>query len=455
MPTQSFHRQLPVVAIVGRPNVGKSSLFNRLTGTRKAVVHETPGLTRDRNYAVANWQGKDLLVIDTGGYEADDRSSEIQRHMREQMLMAVEEADVVIFLASVEEPNHPLDDHVLRTLRRSRKPMLLAVNKCDNQRKRLSAQMDFADFGLPVYPISALHGIGTGDLLEAAAPFLPEFEPDSDLDLGTRIAVVGRPNVGKSSLVNKILGYTRSIASPVAGTTRDPIDTTFERDGTTYTLIDTAGIRRRGRIEQGVEKLTVVAALQSLRRCEVALVVIDGSEGLREQDAHVAGMAVDAGCAVIILINKWDLVDKDHRTHDLLVKTVHEEWGFLKHAPVLSTSAVTGQRLDRLFEVIDQVAEHYRSELPTNRLNKVLQTAIARLSPPRKGKRALKVKYVTQTGTCPPTLTFFVNDPELIHFSYERYLANQIRGEFGLEGVPLRLEFRMKSDRKDDEDEDS
>jgi GTP-binding protein len=240
----------------------------------------------------------------------------------------------------------------------------------------------------------------------------------------------------------------------VAGTTRDPIDTTFERDGTTYTIIDTAGIRRRGKVEKGVEKLTVLAAVQSLRRCEVALVIVDGSTGLTEQDAHVAGMAVDAGCAVIILINKWDLVPKDHRTHDILVDEVHEEWGFLKHAPVMSVSALTGQRTDKLFAVIDKVAHDYRSQLTTSRLNRCLQNAIARLSPPRRGKRALKVKYVTQTGTCPPTLTFFVNDPELIHFSYERYLANQLRAEFGLEGVPLRLEFRKKSDPGDEDDDD-
>jgi GTP-binding protein len=402
---------------------------------------------------VANWEGRDLLIVDTGGYETDKDSNEIQRHMRDQMMMAVDESDVVVFLANVDEPGHPLDEEVLRHLRRSGRPLLLAVNKCDNNKVRLTAFAEFSDLGLPVIPVSALHGIGTGELLEKASAHFPPPSDEPEQDLGTRIAVVGRPNVGKSSLVNQILGFTRSIASPVAGTTRDPIDTTFEREGRTYTIIDTAGIRRRGKIQQGVEKLTVVAAVQSLRRCEVALVLVDGSTGLTEQDAHVAGMAVDAGCAVIILINKWDLVPKDHRTHDQLVKLVHEEWGFLKYAPVLTVSALTGQRTDRLFEVIDQVAEDYRSELPTSRLNRTLQNAIKRLSPPRKGKRALKVKYVTQTGTCPPTITFFVNDPELVHFSYERYLANQLRAEFRLEGVPLRLEFRPKNDPNDTDDD--
>jgi GTP-binding protein len=455
MPSKNYHRNLPVLAIVGRPNVGKSSLFNRLTGTRKAVVHPTPGLTRDRNYAVANWLGRDILVVDTGGYESDSHSNEIQRHMRDQMMMAVDESDVVVFVANVEEPGNPIDEEVLRTLRRSGKPLLLAVNKCDNNKARLIAYSDFADFGLPVIPISALHGIGTGELLEQASQYWPDTDDDPEPDLGTRIAVVGRPNVGKSSLINSILGYTRSIASPVAGTTRDPIDTTFSRNGQTYTIIDTAGIRRRGKIKQGVEKLTVLAAMQSLRRCEVALVLIDGSEGITEQDAHVAGMAVDAGCAVIIVINKWDLVPKDHRTHDQLVKMVHQEWGFLRHAPVITVSALTGQRTDdKLFELIDQVARDYRCELPTSRLNRTLQNAIARLSPPRRGKWALKVKYVTQTGTCPPTITFFVNDPELVHFSYERYLANQLRAEFGLAGVPLRLEFRPKNDPNDKDDDD-
>lgn len=443
-----LRRPLPIVAVVGRPNVGKSTLFNRLTGTRKAVVHDTPGLTRDRNYEVAEWEGTEFLLVDTGGYEIETRD-EIYRQMREQTMLAVDEADVIVFLADLFEPNNRIDDEVMNVLRRSGKPVLVAVNKCDSLERRRMAEAEFARFGAnDIIGISALHGNGTDVLLDRILGSIPEpEEDDEDIDLGTRIAVVGRPNVGKSTLVNKILGYERSIASPMPGTTRDAVDTTFEREGKTYTIIDTAGIRRRGRIAGGPEKLSVLASLLSLQRCDVALILIDAVEGLTDQDAHVAGHAVDAGCGLVLVVNKWDAFEeKTHKSVDEFTKRIRQEWGFLKDVPVLTVSALTGQRVDRLFEIIDRVALEYEKEIETSVLNNWLQRVTKHLSPPVRSGKQLKIKYITQTGSRPPTFTLFVNDPKLVHFSYERYLLNQLRREFGFEGVPIRLRFRQKAE---------
>ena len=442
-----LQRHLPIVAIVGRPNVGKSTLFNRLTGRRKAVVLDTPGVTRDRNYHVAEWNGTRMLVVDTGGYESEP-THPLSAAMREQTLLAIDEADVIIHVVAADEPLNPTDHDILELLRKAHKPVFIAVNKCDNESIKQAALAEFASFGMEIFPISALHGLRTAELLDRVTEALPRLSEEELAALesqeGIRVAVVGRPNVGKSTLVNKILGYERVIASPVPGTTRDPVDTTFTLNDKVYTLIDTAGIRRRGRIERGAENLSVLAALMSLERCDVALILVDAAEGLTDQDAHVAGYAVDAGCGCIIVINKWDLIEKDEKTAGAFVKALRSEWGFLKHAPVLHVSALTGQRVHRIFDLIDTVYAQYTRKIETSELNELLQKALARQSPPIQKGRQLKIKYVTQTGTKPPTFTFFVNDPQLVHYSYERYLANRLREEYGFEGVPIRLRFRAK-----------
>ena len=445
-------RHLPIVAIVGRPNVGKSTLFNRVVGKRKAVVHDTPGLTRDRNYSRATWRGRDFLLVDTGGFEVETKEN-IYRLMREQTMMAVEEAHVIIFLADVNEPRNPSDDEVIRILRGTRKPVLFSVNKCDNEMMASMAPADFHRFGSnDVYGISAAHGVGTWELLDAAVAAMPAPTDDAlaEREEGIRIAVVGRQNVGKSTLVNKILGFERCVASDLAGTTRDAIDTTFQRDGQDFTLIDTAGIRRRGKVKPGVERLTVASAVMSMERCDVALVVLDGEKGLTEQDAHVAGYAVDAGCACIIVVNKWDAVEKDHKSVQQITEALHHDLGFLKYAPVITVSAKSGQRVDKLFEMILEAYRQHSREIETPVLNGFLRATLAYLSPPIRSGRQLKIKYVTQTGSHPPTFTFFVNDPKLLHFSYERYLINQLRREFGFEGTPVRLRFREKAEDRHD-----
>ena len=334
----------------------------------------------------------------------------------------------------------------MKLLRRTSKPVFIAVNKADNPEERLSATSEFSRFGADrVFGISALHGMGSADLLDELVKVLPE-RPEDEVVEGTRIAVVGRQNVGKSTLVNRVLGFERTIASPVPGTTRDPIDTLFQRDGKVYTLIDTAGIRRRGKVERGVEKLSVVASMMSLERCDIAIVVIDASQGLTDQDAHVAGYAVDAGCGCIVVLNKWDAVEKTDRTADEFMKMMKHELAFLQYAPMITISAKTGQRVDKLFQLIDKVDEEYRREIETGVMNDFLQQAITHVSPPVQRGRQLKIKYVTQTGSRPPTFTFFVNDPKLVHFSYKRYLTNQLRQRFGFEGVPVRMRFRAKAE---------
>lgn len=446
MSRQVVRKKLPLVAIVGRPNVGKSTLFNRLTGTRKAVVHEKPGMTRDLNYLDAEWEGREFILIDTGGYELETEN-EIYRQMREQTLLAIEQAEVIVFLTNLHEPHNAVDDEVMRMLRRSSKPLVLAVNKADSKSRREEAIAEFAGFGVEhLIGISALHGSGTGELLDRIVELLPDMADEEAEDEGIRLAVVGRPNVGKSTLVNKILGFERSIATAIPGTTRDAVDTTFERNGERYTIIDTAGLRRRGKIERGPEKLSALASRMSMQQCDVALLLIDAVDGITDQDAHVAGFAVDSGCAVIIIINKWDAVEKDHKSVDEFTKDLRAAWGFLKDAPVLFISALTGLRVEKIFSLVHQVFDEYVREIPTTELNNWLNQVTTHLSPPVRSGRQLKIKYVTQTGTRPPTITFFVNDPDLVHFSYERYLLNQLRKRFGFTGVPVRLRYRQKAD---------
>lgn len=442
-----IRKKLPLVAIVGRPNVGKSTLFNRLTESRKAVVHDQPGMTRDLNYLEAEWEGRGFIVIDTGGYELETQN-EIYRQMREQTMLAIEQADVIVFLVNLHEPHNAVDDEVMRILRRTSKPVILTVNKCDTRKRRDEAVIDFSGFGAQHFVgISALHGNGTGDLLDVVVELLPPLDDDEETDPGIRLAVVGRPNVGKSTLVNKILGFERSIASDIPGTTRDAVDTVFDHNGQRYTIIDTAGIRRRGKIEKGPEKLSALASRVSLQQCDVALLLVDAIDGITEQDAHVAGFAVDAGCAVIIIVNKWDgITDKTHKSVKEFTQELRDEWGFLKDAPVLFISALTGQRVHKIFDLVQHVFEEYSREIPTTELNTWLGQATTHLSPPVRSGKQLKIKYATQTGRRPPTFTLFVNDPQLVHFSYERYLLNQLRKKFGFTGIPIRLKYRQKSD---------
>jgi len=438
------HRRLPVVAIVGRPNVGKSTLFNRILGTRKAVVLDTPGVTRDRNYGVAEWGDRAFFLVDTGGYDIEDMA-ELSVLVREQCLLAIEEADAVIFVVDLREGPTPVDEDMADLLRRTGKPVFVAVNKADLPRHEDQAA-EFYRFGLDqVFAVSAEHQRGISNLVEAVLEQLPAAETEGPLEEGAvRIAVVGRQNVGKSTLVNSIVGESRVIAAELPGTTRDAIDTPFEHDGRHYVLIDTAGIRRRGKIERGIERLSVTSAIVSLERCDVALIVLDASTGIVEQDAHIAGYAQDAGRACVLLVNKWDVVEKDAKTVDRYIEYLRDTFNFLPFAPILFISAKTGRRVEKILDTVDGLLPQYRARIDTPAVNAALQKILQRHSPPLMSGRSLKVKYAVQTATAPPTFTLFVNDPRLMHFSYERYLLNQFREAFGLTSVPIRIRLRKK-----------
>lgn len=440
-------KRLPIVAIVGRPNVGKSTLFNRIIGRRQAIVHDQPGLTRDRHYGHADYQNKPFILIDTGGYE-DRTDSPMLSLMREQTLIALDEADRVIFLTEESIANDPIDAEIIQRLRASRKPFFLAVNKSDDMKRETQAIADFSIHGLDmVYPVSALHGRGVFDLMDDVTEgFAESNDEDEDPRQGPiRVAVVGRVNVGKSTLTNRLLGKNRMIASDIPGTTRDSIDTDLVVDGEPFTLIDTAGIRRRGKIEKGAEKLSVHSSFSAIDRADVAILMTDASEGITAQDTHIAGYIVEAGKACIVALNKWDLVpNKDE--YGRIIKDVRDEFRFLKWAPIITISANTGQRTHKLWDLIRDCAVQYRREFQTADLNRVLTAATNHLSPPVTGPKQLRIKYVTQTSFCPPTLTFFVNDPKLLHFSYERYLANQFRMQLDIQGTPLRMRFKRKAE---------
>ena len=434
-----------MVAIVGRPNVGKSTLFNRIAGRRKAVVLDIPGVTRDRNFEAAECNGRAFTLVDTGGLEMEPRDATFSL-MREQCLLAIDQADVIIFLADVLEADNPVDADIVALLRCTSKPVILAVNKCDNTRRYQEA-MGFHALGLKdLFAISSLNGTGVGDLLDRVVDLLPppEVVGHEDRADAVRIAVIGRPNVGKSSLVNALLGQERVIVSEMPGTTRDTIDTTFRFQNRLYTLIDTAGLRRRGKVQPGIEKLTVLSAQASLSRCHVALVLIDAEQGLAAQDEHVAGYAHEACRGCVLIVNKWDLVEKNGRTAGELAKKIRHEMGYLSYAPILMMSAKTGQRVHRILPLVDGVYAQYSKKIDTAGLNEWLGRTTRRASPPGHKGKQLRIKYVVQTGVRPPTFMFFVNDPDLVHFSYERYLMNQLREAFGFEGSPLRLRYRHK-----------
>ncbi|WP_206830391.1 ribosome biogenesis GTPase Der [Alicyclobacillus fructus] len=436
---------LPVVAIVGRANVGKSTLFNRLVGGRVSIVEDTPGVTRDRIYGKSEWNGVPFRVIDTGGIEMDEED-EIGNLIRVQAQIAIDEADVILFVVDGRQGVTQADEHVAQVLRRSRKPVVLGVNKLDHvDQYALSYEFYRLGFGEPI-PFSAEHGRGTGDLLDAVVSALPKAgEEDGDED-AIRIAFVGRPNVGKSSLVNRLLGEERVMVSPVAGTTRDAIDTPLERDGQAYVLVDTAGMRRKGKVYERIEKYSVLRALRALDRADVAFVVLDAQTGIVEQDKRVAGYALDAGCAIAFVVNKWDAIEKDDKTAHRFEEKIRQEFPFLRFAPVIFVSALTGQRVGRLLDLAKEIAEYHAMRVPTATLNRVLADAQVSVSPPSKGGRRLRIYYGTQVGVKPPTFVIFVNDTELSHFSYERYLENQLREAFGFRGTPIRMVLRARDE---------
>lgn len=440
----------PVVAIVGRPNVGKSTLFNRITGGLVAIVENMPGVTRDRLYRDAEWLGRKFALIDTGGIEFKDQGTPIAAQMRRQAEIAMEEADVVVFVVDAQLPPTPDDDLIARTLRRSGKPVLLAANKVENFEQVEGQLYDFLSLGLgEAIPISAVHGMNTGDLLDLVISNLPENnEEEYDPDV-IRISVIGRPNVGKSSLVNTMLGKNRVIVSHIPGTTRDAIDTPFEQDGKHYVLIDTAGMRRKARIDELTEQYSVVRSLRAVDRSDVILMLIDAVDGVTEQDKKIAGYAHEAGKAIILVVNKWDLIEKDEKTINKFDKTIREELGFMQYAPTMFISALTGQRITKIIELVDFVVEQNATRVTTATLNTLLREWLHLNPPPSDKGRRLKVRYLTQVSVKPPTFVFFVNDPELMHFSYKRYLENQMRKHFGFEGTPIRIVVRQKDEEKE------
>ena len=438
----------PLVAIVGRPNVGKSMLFNKLTGKRLSIVEDTPGVTRDRLYAQAEWRGRTFDLVDTGGIEPGT-DNQILSFMREQAEIAIASATVIVFVCDIRTGMTAADQEVAGMLQRSRKPVVLAVNKMDSTGHTNPDIYEFYNLGLgDPYPVSAVHGHGTGDLLDACFEFfLPEDEDDNEDDV-VKVAIIGKPNVGKSSLVNRILGQERVIVSDMAGTTRDAVDSYFENDRGKYLIIDTAGMRKKSKVDDRVEKFSVLRATMAIERSDVCVIMIDAQEGVTEQDTKVAGLAHEAGKACIIVVNKWDAIEKDGRTMQRMEEDVRRDLSYMAYAPVLFISALTGQRVDRLFGLIDNVVNQAAMRIPTGVLNQVLADAQARVQPPTdKGKR-LKIYYMTQIGVKPPHFVIFCNDAHLFHFSYQRYIENQIRATFGLTGTPVRITIRQKGDKE-------
>jgi GTP-binding protein len=432
----------PLVALVGRPNVGKSTLFNRLIEERLAIVEDVPGTTRDRIYADAQWGGTTFTVIDTGGL-LPEPTDDLVALVRDQVQIAIAEAEVIVFLVDVKEGVIASDLEIADLLRRSNKPVILAVNKADNESRRQAA-VEFYQLGLgEPCPISALHGTGTGDLLDALLNVLPPQQPEVEAE-GIKIAIVGRPNVGKSSVLNTILGQERMIVNEKPGTTRDAVDSFIEWDGQPVTLIDTAGIRRRGRIARGIERYSVIRALRAIQRADVALLLVDAVEGVTAQDAHIAGYIVEEAKGVVIVVNKWDLIEKDTYTMEGYTREIRRVLKFIAHAPLVFVSAITGQRVEKAIDVALRVQRARSYRVPTAQLNKLVEDAVSRHSPPSKRGKRLRIYYATQVGIAPPSFIFFVNDPQLVHFSYRRYLKNQLREASDFEGAPLRLSFRKR-----------
>lgn len=437
-----------VVAVVGRPNVGKSTLFNKLTGSRLSIVDDTPGVTRDRIYGDCEWLNNKFLLVDTGGIEPDSNDV-ILSQMRAQAQIAVETADVIIFVTNLRDGVVASDYEVASMLQKSGKPIVLCVNKCDSIGDVDPEFYEFYNLGLgdPI-AVSAAHGHGTGDLLDEVVKFLPQQPEEDDDDEIIHVAVIGKPNVGKSSLVNKISGSQRAIVSDIAGTTRDSTDTLIENKYGKFNFIDTAGLRRKSRVSDAIEKYSIIRARTAVERANVCVIMIDAQEGFTEQDSKVAGIALEQGKACIIAVNKWDAVEKDGNTMNAYRKKLENDFSFMSYAPIMFISAKTGQRIERLYEMIAFVHSQNSMRISTGKLNEVLADAAARVQPPSdKGKR-LKIYYMTQASTRPPTFVFFVNNAQLFHFSYQRYLENQIREVFGLDGTPVRFIIRERGEGK-------
>lgn len=441
----------PVIAIVGRPNVGKSTLFNKLIGERRAIVEDTPGITRDRIYGETEWRGKTLIVIDTGGIEpkTDDI---ILKKMREQAQIAIDTADVILFMCDIRTGLLADDMDIAVMLKKSGKPVVPCINKADKIGDVPPEFYEFYELGFDIDPIalSSLHGSGSGDVLDAVFEALPDFETNDEDNDVISVAVIGKPNAGKSSLVNRILGTDRCIVSDIPGTTRDAIDTYLENEYGKFNIIDTAGIRRQSKVDERVEKYSVLRAKMAVERADVCLIMIDANEGITEQDEKIAGIAHEAGKASIICINKWDTIDKDNTTTNEFTKDVYTALSYMTYAPIMFISAKTGQRVDKLFEQICYVHNQTSMRVSTGMLNDVLADAVARVQPPSDKGRRLKIYYMTQSAVAPPTFVLFCNNAELFHFSYQRYIENCLRTTFGFKGTPVKLIIRQKGSENDE-----
>ena len=434
----------PIVAIVGRPNVGKSTLFNRLVGERVAIVDDKPGITRDRLYSDAEWLGRTFTLIDTGGLDPD-ADDLITKHIYRQAEAAIESADIVLFLVDIKSGVMDADRQVADMLRRAQKPVVLVVNKVDVPTRENNELYEFYELGIgePI-PISAGQALGLGDMLDEIAAFFPPADEDEAEDNRMRIAIVGKPNVGKSSLINKILGEERLIVSDIPGTTRDAVDTFFERDGNEYLFIDTAGLRRKSKIKENIEKYSIIRTLAAVERCDVCLLLVDAEEGITDQDTKIAGIAHERGRAAIIAVNKWDKIEKNTKTMKEFTEKIETELKYMPYAPKLFVSALTGQRVNKLFELIFAVYQNHAQRVQTGVLNDVIVEAAAMHAPPSDKGRALRIYYATQVSVKPPTFVLFVNDSRLMHFSYTRYLENKIREAFGFDGTPVHFITRDK-----------
>lgn len=434
------------VAIVGRPNVGKSTLFNKLVGKRLSIVDDTPGITRDRIYSKCEWLGREFMLIDTGGIEPKTNDLILEK-MRDQASLAIEKADVIIFLTDIRTGVTANDHEVATMLLKSGKPVILAVNKADSVGDVPPELYEFYNLGMgDPYPVSSVHGHGTGDLLDKVLELLPETDEEDYSDEYIKVAVIGKPNAGKSSLVNLLVGEERMIVSDIAGTTRDAVDSIVERDGEKYVFIDTAGIRKKSRVEENVEKFSVLRAYMAIDRADVCIIMIDATEGFTEQDSKVAGYAHEQGKASVIAVNKWDLIEKDDKTMGEFTKRLEVDFSFMSYAPFVFISALTGQRTDKLFSLIHETYEQNARRISTGKLNDLLAYATSRVQPPSDKGRRLKIYYMTQASTKPPTFVVFCNRKDLFHFSYQRYLENQIREAFSLSGTPIRMLIRERGE---------
>ena len=436
----------PIVAVVGRPNVGKSTLFNRLTGSRISIVEDTPGVTRDRIYHEAEWNGREFMLIDTGGIEPETNSALLMQ-MRDQAQIAIEHADVILFMCDLQSGLTDADKDIATMLRKARKPVVVIVNKVDRVGDTPAEFYEFYALGFEdVFPLSSLSGTGTGDILDRVIELLPADDGQAAPEGTIRVAVIGKPNAGKSSIINRIVGEDRVIVSDMAGTTRDAIDTYVENEHGRYIFVDTAGIRRNAKVEDRIEKYSVLRANMAVENSDVCLIMVDATEGVTAQDEHIAGLAHNAGKASIIVINKWDLPEKDNDTFDAFKKKVYHALSYMDYAPVLFVSAKTGQRVDKLFPMINSVYKEGCKRVTTGVLNDLLSDITQRVQPPTDKGRRLKIYYMTQTATNPPTFACFCNSAELFHYSYQRYIENNLRSAFGFEGTPIKLIIKQKGD---------